>query len=83
MGNCSFEGGRQENIEELSPFRESGLELKACVYDRFGCLRSLVLGSVDVEAVISKRGNIAVVSSKVLDLEIRSCFRIQDFDLAV
>ena len=59
------------------------MELKACVCDRFGGLGSLVLGLVDVEEVTGGRGDIAVVSSKVLDLESRSCCRIRDFDLAV
>jgi len=57
--------------------------LKACVCDHFGSLGSLALRSVDVEEVTGGRGDIAVVSSKVLDLESRSCCRIRDFDLAV
>ena len=83
VGNCALKGGREEEVEELSTFWESGSELKACVCDRFGGLGSWVLGSVDVEEVTGRRGNIAVVSSKVLDLERRSCCRIGDFDLAV
>ena len=58
------------------------MELKACVCDCFGGLESLVLGSVDVEEVTCKRGNVAVESFKVLDLKSWSCCRIQDFDLA-
>ena len=59
------------------------MELKTGVCDHFGGLGSFVLGLVDVEEVTGRRGDIAVVSSKVLDLESRSCCRIRDFDVAV
>ena len=83
MGNCALEGEREEEVEELSTFWESCLELEACICDCFGGLGSLVLGSVDVEEVTGGRGDIALVSSKVLDIESRSCCRIRHFDLAV
>ena len=59
MGNCAFQGGREDKVEELSTFGESGSQLKACVCNCFGGLGSLALGSVDVEEVTGGMGDIA------------------------